>query len=60
MSSLYTNEIEGIDKGTLNKAKKVLEQAKNTELNKRRTVAKKVGENHTVFITPEQDNDPSS
>lgn len=57
-SKYYTNEIFGVDSGTRRKAHEALAKAKASELNKRRTVPKRISDNLTVYITPEQDNDP--
>lgn len=56
---LFPNEDFGQDMEKKRKAHAALEKAKNTELNKRRTVPKHVGNGLTVYITPEQDNDPA-
>lgn len=58
-SKYYTNEFFGVDSGTRRKAHEALEKAKALELNKRRTVPKRISDNLTVYITPEQDNDPA-
>lgn len=56
---LFPNDEFGQDMEKKRKAHAALEKAKNTELNKRRTVPKYVGNGLTIYITPEQDNDPA-
>lgn len=59
MGALFPNEEAGDDKETLSRAKAALYKAKKSELNIRRTVPKHVGNGLTIYITPEQDNDPA-
>lgn len=56
--TLFPNEANLRETETLSHAQLVLRKAKQSELNKRRTVPKRVRDGLTVFITPEQNNDP--
>lgn len=55
---LFPNEANGEDSEMLTRAQLALQKAKRSELNKRRTVPKRVRGGLTIFITPEQNDDP--